>query len=142
MVFWLYGAAVAFGPEKFGFCTTLSPRAVIVRSIDPVIALAPPANTSVPETVIPVRLTVTTLPFSVVPMATAVSVLQEPATLQVIVPPVWVVEPATTEKMRSPLLTFVSVTVALAFAAATAGWTHGPAAAELTTFLIAGVPSG
>ncbi len=31
MVFWLYGAEVAFGPEKFGFWTVLSPSAVMVR---------------------------------------------------------------------------------------------------------------
>src|SRR6195256_1688658 len=31
MAFWLYGAAVELGPEKFGFCTTLSPRALMVR---------------------------------------------------------------------------------------------------------------
>ena len=74
MVFWLNGATEALGPEKFGFCTTLSPRAVMVSSAEPDVALAPPANTSVPVTVIPVWLTTTAVPLRAVPVAVAVSV--------------------------------------------------------------------
>ena len=40
--------------------------------------MAPPANTSVPPTVMPVWLTVTAVPFSAAPVATAVSVTVAP----------------------------------------------------------------
>src|SRR5258706_9414403 len=67
------------------------------------------------------------------------------AVLQVIEPPVNVVEPSVTELTTSPTETSVNVIVALAFEAVITPCTHGPCGCDallLTTFKIAGVAFG
>jgi hypothetical protein len=78
MVFWLYGAVVALGPEKFGFCTTFWPRAVMVMRMLPPEESAPPARASDPGAVILVTCITTAVPFNAGPVALAVTVTTAP----------------------------------------------------------------